>query len=453
MTAARSNLTERLLTAWYGLIYLVLLAAVIYAYARGNPLTSPPLATSLGIFIFFSILALRTATRLFACLALTTLVVPFYLFESYLWLTAAPKAPDRSGVKARYVAELREEGTVAYPSVTPAGFRWLLQRAGDSSRSPIVVEGREILPLAGVSDVLTVYCQAKDWSMVTYRSDGFGFRNPSLAGQSAAPEFALLGDSFVQGYCVPGAVTYAERLAALGPAANYGMNGTSPLAQVAIYREYVKALRPKRVLWFFYEGNDLEDYLGERRWPLLRAYLDRDHVQNLARLNGAISSALKRFIDEQLESVEVATITDDQIGSGNSISSQIGSFLLLRRARSVLGHEIDRTTDFTEAEWREMDGLWREVVETQRTQGGETTFVYIPARDRFTDPAPYQAIEQKVVALWSNLGADYVLLTEPLEAVDDPLKYYGDADIHFNEEGYRLTADAIVEHLARSTGG
>jgi hypothetical protein len=51
------------------------------------------------------------------------------------------------------------------------------------------------------------------------------------------------------------------------------MNGTSVLTQLAIYREYVQRLRPSHIIWFFYEGNDLEDYLEERTWPLLRAYL------------------------------------------------------------------------------------------------------------------------------------------------------------------------------------
>ncbi len=81
------------------------------------------------------------------------------------------------------------------------------------------------------------------------------------------------------------AFTYAAQLSVLGPTANYEMNGTSALAQLAIYREYVKPLRPRHIIWFFYEGNDLTDYLAERARPLLRAYLDPGHVQNLVTMN------------------------------------------------------------------------------------------------------------------------------------------------------------------------
>ena len=106
--------------------------------------------------------------------------------------------------------------------------------------------------------------------------------------------------------------------------------------------------------------------------------------------------------------------------------------------------------DLTEAEWREITDVWREVVETQRMQGGQITFVYIPEHLRFLahDPTPFQALERKVVTLWSDLSVDYVSLTDSLEAVEDPLAYYD--NLHFNEEGYRLTAEAILKHLRRS---
>jgi hypothetical protein len=408
------------------------------------------------MLVVFSILAVRTATRLFACLALTTLVVPFYLFEAYLWLDAYLETTRHSN--AAHVAKLRKQGLAAYPAVFPSGFLDLWQRTGEKSRSPIMIEGREILPLSGIADVLTSYCPAHDRSWIMYHSDRFGFRNPLVGQAEGAPEFALLGDSFVQGYCVPDAFTYAAEISVLGPTASYGMSGTSALIQLAIYREYVKPLRPHHIVWFFYEGNDLTDYhLGERTWPLLRAYLDPGYVQDLVRLNGRISVAMKRFIDQRLASEDVATLVHDRDADRNSPDG-ILDFLLLRRTGDALRrlgkprHPFTMPT-LTEPEWREISHIWREVIETQRAQGGQTTFVYIPAHWRFLakDPAPFQALERKVVALWSDLGVDYVTLTDPLEATGNPLGFY--RGLHFNEQGYRLTAEAIVKHLRRSAGG
>ena len=79
-----------------------------------------------------------------------------------------------------------------------------------------MIGGREVLPLAGIPDVLTVYCYTADLGVITYRSDAFGFRNPTNAGPRAAPEFALLGDSFVHGTCVSDPFTYAEQMSVLG---------------------------------------------------------------------------------------------------------------------------------------------------------------------------------------------------------------------------------------------
>jgi hypothetical protein len=396
----------------------------------------------------------RTTTRLFACLALTTLVVPLYLFEAYLWATAAP---DRIASKTGHVVKLREQGFAAYPAVFPSGFLRLWQSSGDNSASPITIDGQEILPLAGIPDVLTVYCPAADLDMLTYRSDALGFRNPTGTGRREAPEFAVLGDSFAQGFCVSDPFTYAEQISVLGPTASYGMNGTSPLTQLAIYREYVKALRPHRIVWFFYEGNDPEDYLAERTWPLLRAYLERGHSQGLVSSNEPISLAMKRFIDQRLGSVEVAALGLER---RPPMLGEMVDFLLLRRARAILRLRLSGQPfiafppELTETKWHEVADIWREVIEAQRMQGGQITFVYIPAHWRFlaNDPAPFQVLEQTVVTLWSGLGVDYLSLTELLEATGDPLAYYGDDLHHFSEKGYRLTGDAIVRHLRRSSG-
>ena len=51
------------------------------------------------------------------------------------------------------------------------------------------------------------------------------------------------------------------------------MAGQGPLNTLATLKDYVPALKPKFVLWFFYEGNDVSDLLYERQSPLLIRYL------------------------------------------------------------------------------------------------------------------------------------------------------------------------------------
>ena len=129
--------------------------------------------------------------------------------------------------------------------------------------------------------------------------------------------------------------------------------------------------------------------------------------------------------------------------------------MLLRRARAILRltREPNEPTNLAETEWREITGIWREVMETQHRQAGQITFVYMPSHFHFLahDSASFKALERKVVTLWSGLGVDYISLTALLEATENPLAYYSH-DGHLNEKGYELTGEAIIEHLRLSAG-
>lgn len=45
---------------------------------------------------------------------------------------------------------------------------------------------------------------------------------------------------------------------------NLGMGGIGPLHELAILKEYGSVVRPKVVLWVYYEGNDLADLSHEK---------------------------------------------------------------------------------------------------------------------------------------------------------------------------------------------
>lgn len=446
---SKSPLATRLLSLWYGVLWILLLAAVVYGFAKGNSLTSPVLVAALVILLIFSGLAVRASSRLVGCLALTTLAAPLYLFEAYLWLSGVPDVFG-SQPKVEDVVRLREQGIAAYPSVFPRGFFRLTEGDGAIDESPIVVRGREVLPLAGIPDVPTVYCRTPAVGMLTYHSDEWGFRNPVLSNPRESLEIALLGDSFVQGFCVADELTYAAQLSALGPTASFGINGTSVLAQLATYREYVEALEPAHVVWFFYEGNDPVEYRAERTWPLLRGYFDPLHVQDLLGLKGELSIAMKRFIDHELESEEVATVARSRLPH-DSVLDALPGVLVLRRSRAALPlievAEAEALPTLDDTEWHEITRLWRQVIEAQRDHGGDITFVYLPTHSRFVvdDPAPFLAVERKVMALWASLDVDHMSTSHLLHAAETPLAYY--RDYHFDEDGYRLTGRSIVEHL------
>jgi hypothetical protein len=397
--------------------------------------------------LLYSLLALYRPARLLACIATITIVVPFYMFEVYLHMGSS---------KASFTQELRAQGIEAYPRISPNELMDLWLSTGDEN--PIRVEGSEVLPLAGIPDSATVYCQADDGGMIVYQSDRLGFRNVERTSATEPPEFALLGDSFVHGYCVRDEDTYAAQLGILGSTRNFGIDGTSVLAQLAIYTEYVQHLRAQHLVWFFYAGNDLHGFVAERERPPLQAYFTPSHSQDLMTLNDSIAGATKRYIDEQLMLRVGRARLDEEKPFGNVILD----FLFLRKARgALLGANVRKLGQVSQdeipprvsgAEWREIMGIWGRVIDRQRKHGGDITFVYIPSVNRFatSDPAIHLDVERTVRGIWGELGVEHVSFTDVLLTVKDPLSLY--SGIHFTKQGYEVTADYLIDQLKRATG-
>ena len=86
------------------------------------------------------------------------------------------------------------------------------------------------------------------------------------------------------------------------------------------------------------------------------------------------------------------------------------------------------------------------------------TFVYIPSHlrlDQTIDTSPFITLENRIKGIWTELGADFVSLSDFLATVDDPLTVYGMEDsfsssygtVHFSRDGYRRTATYIIDYL------
>ena len=172
------------------------------------------------------------------------------------------------------IADLRTRNVEALPIITPANHLLIAQPDG-SQRSAISVDGEEVLPLAAVSNTVTVLCN-ENGQWIDYRSDQRGFSNPNEIWQSDRLDIAALGDSFTHGYCVPADKTFVALIRKRYPATlNLGIAGDGPLLMLAKLKEYVSPRQPRIVLWFYFEGNDLTDLQRERQSMLLRNYLRR----------------------------------------------------------------------------------------------------------------------------------------------------------------------------------
>lgn len=88
--------------------------------------------------------------------------------------------------------------------------------------------------------------------------DANGFRNTQDFRQA---EIVLLGDSFVEGYDVTQEAICAKHLAdrLSAEVCNLALCGYGPYQELAALKRYGVPLQPQVVVWFFYEGKDLDD--------------------------------------------------------------------------------------------------------------------------------------------------------------------------------------------------
>jgi hypothetical protein len=150
--------------------------------------------------------------------------------------------------KYQVVSDLREHGIEAVPAIPPAIF----VRPDSSSVTPVLmVDGQPLLPLAGISNKVTVLCNELGmWSI--YQSDEHGFHNPQGIWNREDLDIAVLGDSFAQGVCVPSDRNFVALIRGRYPGTlTLGMGANGPLMELAGLKEYLSARKPKVVLWCY----------------------------------------------------------------------------------------------------------------------------------------------------------------------------------------------------------
>ena len=153
------------------------------------------------------------------------------------------------------IREMRGQGIPAVPSIAPSAL--LKEQAGGRVASEIVIDGKETLPLGGISNTVAVLCNETGRYSI-YDSDERGFHNPRGIWASESLAIAAVGDSFTEGSCVASDRNFMALIRnQYADTLNLGMSGEGPLFMLAATKEYLPFVKPKTVLWFFYEGQRL----------------------------------------------------------------------------------------------------------------------------------------------------------------------------------------------------
>ena len=372
-------------------------------------------------------------------------IFALYLLEAVLTF-ANPQWIDKLGTTLRAgprvideTMRIRASNGNVYPFLQPDTY------TDSSGHAKLIVGDSAIIPLSGQANTLTILCN-ESGTTIGYRSDSLGFRNPADIWEPIHPDVALIGDSFTHGFCRPEQETIAAQLrGASVRTLNLGLTGAGPLAELGILREYLPTVKPKRVYWLFYEGNDLVDIMSERETLLFR-YLTPDFTQHLLERHRAVDSAIVRFADSLLTAYRAPTSAE-----------KVKSFILLRKVRTATGlYTIPR---FDQGDEKRETALFESILSRARADveswGGELRLVYLPERRRFNkNTAPVVGerhdpivVQQRISRIAYRQSVPIIDVASVFAAQKDPTSLWNARRYHYNAAGYALVAKAILDDL------
>lgn len=283
---------------------------------------------------------------------------------------------------------------------------------------------------------------------VNVQYDSHGFRNDHPITQ--APVVAI-GDSFLEAGLVGGAEVFTTRLARqLGvEVANLGQGGYGPQQELIVLKRYGMPLKPKIVLWFFFEGNDLLDaqrYQDSiRNWDAtvnqMRGFPEDSFTRSaLLALSGLLTPAPKQDSPEAQKRIcWVKNGTDDSLEK-----------MYLDYDGAPLSASDLTSLDTTESQ----------VLQAQKLVSGSSAkflLVYIPIKfrvyhdfcqfpnDGYGKTWQLNDLPSRMQA-WSQAhGIDFLDLTPPLKdaAAAGQLVYFAD-DGHWNAGAHAIVSSTLA---------
>tara|TARA_B100001758_G_C18411046_1_gene615710 strand:- start:172 stop:1326 length:1155 start_codon:yes stop_codon:yes gene_type:complete len=146
------------------------------------------------------------------------------------------------------------------------------------------------IPLGAQPNRDVYYCN-EGYGLIKYKSDRYGFRNPDeLWDKEERPDILLIGDSFVHGACVEENFTFRGQIAKTFPLTfNLGMSGSQPKLYSRTAEFFIKKIRPKNVVIFFFANDNEGEYM---------TIFEKNFIKNSNNLLYEDSLLLKEFYDE-----------------------------------------------------------------------------------------------------------------------------------------------------------
>ena len=382
-----------------------------------------------------------------------TLFISIYSFETYLSFKYSPpisyqlieeekmRIAERDGIpydkrsKIELITELNEDGLNIKPRYYPAA---VLKENG------IPIENGRIFPFGSISNYLTHMGNEPGYYPIV-NTDEYGFIN-SKGLYKKEIDIVLIGDSFTEGADVYeneniGALMRKNDLNVI----SFGRGGNDSLLEYAIFREYAIPLKPKIVLWLYYD-NDIWGIKNEMDSPILKKYFNDDNYsQDLASKQNIIDSALNKFLSSEIKikiKIESERINDKKIGS--NLKNKFFDIIILSNLRGRL--------QLTASKNHDSFFIFQEIIKKANIAtldlGGKFYFVNLPSHLNYSKGFK-DVYRDSIFDLMSELNIPIIDMHNELFAThEDPLSLFPfRLPHHYNAEGYRLVTETILERL------
>ena len=380
------------------------------------------------LLLFFSFITFFIDQKIkeYLIIIFITLVTTLYLFELYLTLknTISAEQISKKNLYEKKTGKKWDNRT---------GYEFYKDLKKKHNKIVLYIppvihidKDQSIFPLSGISNSKTIHCNENGYFSI-YQSDRYGFNNPDTEWDKKEIEYLLIGDSFVHGACVnrPNDISSVLRRLSNKTVLNLGYAGNGPLIQYATLREYINK-KVKKVLWVYYEGNDLNDLSYELKKNFLMIYLnDLEYSQNLKLKQNIIDNLSLNIISEM-----------------ESFNFKLFKFIKISKTRSHIKKDHELRAE--KIPFKEFRKLLKSANTLVSKNNSKLYFIYLPEFDRYKkdyDTSEYNLINNIV----SELNIPFIDIHKKVfENKHNPLNLFPFNQFgHYTVDGYREVAEAI----------
>lgn len=300
-------------------------------------------------------------------------------------------------------------------------------------------KNKRIFPLTGISNIYTTLSNETGKYPIIL-TDDYGFNNNIKLKNKI--DFALIGDSFTEGYSVQQNENISSFMRKNNISVyNFGVGGSGPVSQYAIFREYVQKIKPKKVIWLFYEGNDIyPDIFRESKSKFLMKYLsDNKFEQNLINRQETVNAALSIFLEKKTKEYFLLNNNYFRIIKLNNIRD-----ILMSSRQKFFKNSLDDDKFDGVKELKILENILLNVNKNITSWGGEFYFLYLPSYTnlKYNKQNKYKV---EIIRILKRLNIKYFdVEVEIFNKYNNRLSLFPfQLNGHYNKKGYEEIANLI----------